>query len=288
MTHDRMTHEPRRITRMSHYVMRHKNPKNTKEKPMPKPLFTKAGGYRKLHGFTLATLVHLETIRFCKRFIPYQEDPLGKTSGQMIGAARSGRQNIIEGSERASTSRETEIKLTDVARASLAELLGDFEMFLADRNEIPWSVSDTYHRRICEVRLPEFSYTEDTLHDYWKFIHGVRELYAFCLDHKDSAVVANALVVLIQRCMAMLDKQMARLGAEFLDEGGFKERMHACRTEARDAAAAPDLDAPECPQCASPMRKRFPRNASENSDPFWGCSKYPACRGTRPYAARKG
>ncbi|MCF7853641.1 MAG: four helix bundle suffix domain-containing protein [Candidatus Pacebacteria bacterium] len=254
---------------------------------MPKPLFTKAGGYRKLHGFTLATLIHLETIRFCKRFIPYRDDPLGKTSGQMIGAARSGRQNIIEGSERASTSRETEIKLTDVARASLAELLGDFEMFLAERNEIPWSMHDSHHRRICEIRLPEFAYTDDTLHDYWAFFHRARGLYAFCLDHDDPAVVANALVVLIQRCMAMLDKQMERLGRDFLDEGGFKERMYTCRTEARDAAAASDSDAPECPQCASPMRKRFPRNGSENSEPFWGCSKYPACRGTRPYAVEK-
>ena len=100
---------------------------------MKQQLFDKHGGYRKLHTFTFATMIHLETIKFCKRFIPWQQDQLGKTAGQMIGAARSGRQNIIEGSERASTSKETEIKLTDVARASLAELLGDFEIFLAER-----------------------------------------------------------------------------------------------------------------------------------------------------------
>lgn len=255
---------------------------------MAKPLFTKAGGYRKLHGFTLATVIHLETIRFCKRFISYRDDPLGKTVGQMVGAARSGRQNIIEGSERAATSRETEIKLLDVARASLAELLGDFEMFLADLNEIPWSVHAEHHRRLCGVRLPEFAYTDDTMHDYWRFFHQARGLYAFCLDAEDPAVVANALIVLIQRCMAMLDKQIARLGADFLEEGGFKERMHACRTETRDERSAPESDAPECPQCASPMRKRFPRNGSENSEPFWGCSKYPACRGTRPFRTGAG
>ena len=80
-----------------------------------KELFDKCGGYRRLHTFTYATIIHLETISFCKRFVPWQEDSLGKTSGQMIGAARSGRQNIIEGSERSATSKETEMKLTDVA-----------------------------------------------------------------------------------------------------------------------------------------------------------------------------
>jgi len=68
-----------------------------------KRLFDKCGGYRKLHSFTFATLIHLGTIKFCKRFIPWKEDPLGKIAGQMIGAARSGRQNIIEGSERSAT-----------------------------------------------------------------------------------------------------------------------------------------------------------------------------------------
>ena len=61
-----------------------------------KPLFDKCGGYRKLTSFTFATLIHLGTIRFCKRFVPYKEDPLGKRSGQMVDAARSGRQNIVE------------------------------------------------------------------------------------------------------------------------------------------------------------------------------------------------
>ncbi|MDT8389357.1 MAG: hypothetical protein RRC34_02495 [Lentisphaeria bacterium] len=123
---------------------------------MPTPLFEKRGGYRRLHSFTFATLTHLETIRFCKRFVPYTDDPLGKTSGQMVGAARSGRQNIIEGSERASTSRETEIKLTDVARASLAELLGDFEIYLAEHGELPWSADQTDRRRLGEIMLPAF------------------------------------------------------------------------------------------------------------------------------------
>ena len=95
---------------------------------------------------TCATLIHLGPLLFCRRFIPYKEDPRGKRTGQMVDAARSGRQNIIEGSERASTSKETEMKLTDVARSSLAELLGDFEMFLADVGESLELVSTDGHR----------------------------------------------------------------------------------------------------------------------------------------------
>ena len=103
-------------------------------------IYNTSGGYRKLHTFNFATIIHLGTMGFCKRFIPWKEDPLGKTVGQMVGASRSGKQNIIEGSERAKTSSETEIKLTDVAKASLAELQGDFEDYLAQKGSIPWSI----------------------------------------------------------------------------------------------------------------------------------------------------
>ena len=90
-------------------------------------IFNTSGGFRKLHTFNFATIIHLGTIGFCKRYIPWKDDPLGKTLGQMVGASRSGKQNIIECSERAKTSSETEIRLTDVAKASLSELQGDLE-----------------------------------------------------------------------------------------------------------------------------------------------------------------
>ena len=139
-----------------------------------RPLFDKCGGYRQLHTFTYATMIHLETISFCKRFVPWQEDQLGKTSGQMIGAARSGRQNIIEGSERSATLKETEIKLTDVARASLAELLGDYEIFIADQEVVPWGKEEKERKEIEAVRLPEFNQGDDSLHEYWVYYHQVK------------------------------------------------------------------------------------------------------------------
>jgi hypothetical protein len=111
-------------------------------------LFDKHGGFRRLNSFTLATIVQLETLRFCRRFLTQDHreadgklyDPKGRQYDQMTQAARSGRQNIIEGSERSSTSKDTEMKLTDVGRASLSELRGDYEVFILDRGEVPWSV----------------------------------------------------------------------------------------------------------------------------------------------------
>jgi hypothetical protein len=93
-------------------------------------LFDKHGGFRRLHSFTLATIVQIETLRFCRRFLTFDHrevgakfyDPQGRQYDQMTQAARSGRQNIIEGSERSATSKDTEMKLTDVARASLPRL----------------------------------------------------------------------------------------------------------------------------------------------------------------------
>ncbi|MBM4164566.1 MAG: four helix bundle protein [Lentisphaerae bacterium] len=243
-------------------------------------LFDKSGGYRKLASFSFATLIHLATIRFCKRFIPYKDDPLGKTTGQMVGAARSGRQNIIEGSERAATSKETEMKLTDVARASLGELLGDIEMFLAERDSIPWSVRSEEHRAVSALNFDSFVHTDDLLHDYWTWFHGERKAFAPWLDHEDPVVVANALLILIRRAMAMLGGQIRHQGEAFLEEGGFRERLTQCRVEAR--AAAPDTLAPPCPECGKTMIQRTARKGSHAGQPFWSCPAYPDCRGTRP------
>lgn len=184
-----------------------------------KPLFDKSGGYRKLTSFTFATLIHLETIRFCKRFIPFREDTLGKTTGQMIGAARSGRQNIIEGSERSGTSKETEMKLTDVAKASLAELLGDFEMFLAERNAIPWSTRSREYQAVWPLNPAAFAYSDDVMHDYWVYFHREKAAFAPWIGSDDPVVAANSLIILIRRTMAMLGSQMQHQGEVFLSTG---------------------------------------------------------------------
>lgn len=247
----------------------------------PQVLFDKCGGYRRLHSFTFATMIHLETISFCKRFIPWQEDQLGKTAGQMIGAARSGRQNIIEGSERSSTSKETEMKLTDVARASLAELLGDYEIYLAERGAIPWSRSDENRREFGALLLPEYKYSDDPLHDYWKYYHQLKPVFAPWLANKDSIVVANSMIIIIQRTMAMLRNQIKQQGEVFLNQGGFRERMYQSRSEVREEQMAPDKNAPNCPECGKLMRRRSAQKGKYAGSQFWGCSAYPECTGTR-------
>ncbi|MDA3926138.1 MAG: four helix bundle suffix domain-containing protein [Kiritimatiellae bacterium] len=246
-----------------------------------KRLFDKCGGYRKLHSFTFATLIHLGTIKFCKRFIPWQEDPLGKIAGQMIGAARSGRQNIIEGSERSATSKETEIKLTDVARASLAELLGDYEMHLATKGVIPWSCNDPQHEKLSGVWLPEFEYTQDTMHDYWLYFQRIKREFDLWLESEDETIVANAMIVLIFRTMSMLSRQTAQQGESFAKAGGFRERMTAVRLDEREKQRD-ESGTPVCTECGKPMRKRTARSGPNAGQPFWGCSGYPDCKAILP------
>ena len=239
-------------------------------------IFNKSGGYRKLYSFNFSTIVHLGVIDFCRRFIPWQEDQLGKTVGQMVGAARSGRINIAEGSERAGTSTETEIKLTDVARASLAELQNDLETFLAERELIPWSVKNPEHQKVSALKLEPFEYTDDTLHDYWVYLHRERHKFDPWLKSEDPAMSANALIVLIQRATALLRRQMESQEEEFVQHGGIRERMHKVRTEAVATTEA----APTCPKCDKPMRKRMSAKGE-----FWGCTGYPECKGIRTVEA---
>jgi len=249
--------------------------------PASQQLFDKSGGYRRLHSFTFATMIHLETISFCKRFIPWQEDQLGKTAGQMIGAARSGRQNIIEGSERSATSKETEIKLTDVARASLAELLGDYEIYLAEKAALPWGRDDHDRQKFASLMLPEFHHGDDSLHNYWKYYQDIRPAFAPWFDHQNSTMAANAMIVLIQRTMAMLSSQIRHQGGVFLNNGGFRERMYQCRSNIREENHAADKNAPNCPDCSKPMRRRSAQKGTHAGSAFWGCSAYPECKGIR-------
>ena len=251
--------------------------------PMPE-LFDKHGGFRKLHTFTLATIVQLETLRFCRRFLTFDHretgtkfyDPKGRQYDQMTQAARSGRQNIIEGSERSSTSKDTEMKLTDVARASLSELRGDYEIFILDRQQLPWSVHSPEAKAVNAISLDAAPFTDDMVHESAKHALEQRKKYARWLDADDAVVVANAMLIIIGRALNMLKSQIQAQGKAFEETGGFSERLMAKRLEAREGQKATE-PSPECPQCSKPMRRR----KSVKGD-FWGCTTYPDCKGTRP------
>ncbi|HOF62393.1 MAG TPA: four helix bundle suffix domain-containing protein [Candidatus Latescibacteria bacterium] len=245
---------------------------------MSKPPFGRFGGYRKLHSFGFVCLVYHATTRFCRRVYPWKEDPLGKTSGQMIGAARSARQNIVEASSRASTSKETEIKLLDVAKASLDELLGDYEAFLIDNDQLVWSEKDERWQSVAALKLDEFSATEDVLHEFSRHVIAMRHRFAEWLEHEDPYVAANAIIVIINRAASLLFRQMERAMADFEREGGFRERMTRLRIEQREALKAAEPPPPSCPACGKPMTRRKAKTGPNAGKPFWGCTGYPACK----------
>jgi len=245
-------------------------------------LLDKHGGFRRLHSFTLATIIQIETLRFCRRFLTYDGretgrkfyDPKGRQYDQMTQAARSGRQNIIEGSERSATSKDTEMRLTDVARASLSELRGDYEIVILDRILLPWSVHCHQAKAVNAISLAPAPFADDMVHESARHALQQRKKYARWLDADDAVVVANAMLIIIGRALNMLKSQIEAQGKAFEQTGGFRERLTAKRIEAREKNRPPS---PQCPLCGKPMRQR----KSAKGD-FWGCSTFPDCKGTRP------
>ncbi|MCX6927410.1 MAG: four helix bundle suffix domain-containing protein [Verrucomicrobia bacterium] len=172
------------------------------------------GGYENLLSYQKALVVYDGTRYFCDRFF----DKRDRTRDQMVQAARSGKQNIIEGSEASGTSKETEIKLTGVARASQKELLEDYRDFMRNRHIVEWAPEHPYAQRLRRLnRTPGANY--DT------FRKGI--------EHPDPAICANVLAGLIKVTCYLLDQQLRRLEQDFLNEGGLRERMTRARLSQR-------------------------------------------------------
>lgn len=172
------------------------------------------GGYQQLLSYQKAEIVYDATVYFCDRFI----DRRSRTHDQMVQAARSGKQNIIEGSMASGTSKETEIKLTNVARASLEELLADYRDFLRTRGLTEWTKDHPYAKRLRELnRTPGSSF----------------ETFRKGIENVDPAIPANIIIGLIRVTSYLLDRQLKQLEQAFLREGGLRERMTSARLEAR-------------------------------------------------------
>jgi four helix bundle suffix protein len=244
-------------------------------------LFSKYGGYRKLDSYTVASVIQLGTWRFCTTFLDRRNDPAGRQFDQMTQAARSGRVNIAEGSERASTSTETEMKLTDVARASLAELKNDYEFWLLSRRKLPWKVPSPEAGAVLDLRLDPNPLGEgDGLHEASAYLLAQYAKFTRWLDSDDPDLAANALLLLIGRALNMLGRQKEAQGEAFRKEGGFRERLTAARLETRDQQQV-EAGAPVCPECGKSMRQRTAKAGPHAGQPFWGCTGYPACKGVR-------
>lgn len=196
------------------------------------------GGYRKLKSFQVAQLVYDLTVRFCDRYI----DKRSRTRDQMVQAARSGVQNIAEGSEVSGTSKKMEIKLTQVARASLEELRLDYEDFLRQRGLFQWSSTDPRRQNLVDRRcatVEEVAAWIREMHPSGRGgLSGRRPGVKSSNRSTQSTypeIAANAALVLINVATALLDRQIAAQAAAFEKDGGFTERLYRVRARQRRA-----------------------------------------------------
>ncbi len=179
-------------------------------------LLAPRGDYRTLLSFQKAEVLYDITFRFAHKHLARGD----RTIDQMIQAARSGKKNILEGSKAGLTSKKTEIKLTNVARASLGELLDDHLDFVRARDLPLWdknSKQALYVRKLGRTNPQTF------------------ELYREIVDTRPAAVVANLAICLIHQTNYLIDQQLRRLERDFLEHGGLRERMTRTRLNARNA-----------------------------------------------------
>lgn len=241
-------------------------------------MFGGTGGYFRLDSWILANIVQLGTQDFCRQFLNRSNDPCGRQYDQMTQAARSGCANNAEGSARRATSRETEMRLTDVARSSLAELAGDYMNWLMRQDKVPWRKDSPESRVIYAVRLDSPDYGDDLVHDACQHILNQKRKLARWLDSTDDEVMANVLLILIARVINMLNHQMETQGDTFRKEGGFREKLTTLRVESR----AEQEQSTACPECGKPMTRRKAKTGQRAGQAFWGCTGYPDCKATRP------
>jgi four helix bundle suffix protein len=185
------------------------------------------GGYQKLLSYRKSEIVYDATVYFCDHFI----DRRSRTHDQMIQAARSGKQNIVEGSMASGTSKEMEIKLTNVARASQEELLADYRDFLRTKGHQIWdkeSKEAKFVRGLGKSRTNGVSGTNTTI-----MSSDSNETYKQFIETRPPEVVANIIICLIHQTNYLLDRQLKQLEAAFLKEGGLRERMTRARLESR-------------------------------------------------------
>jgi len=173
------------------------------------------GGYRKLLTYKKAEIIYDGTVYFCNRFL----EKYDRTKDQMVQAARSGKQNIAEASMASATSKETEIKLTNVVRASLEELLIDYHDFLRTKKLSEWEKESRYVNRLRELNKKRDA-------DYETFRKGI--------ENVNPEISANVLIGLIKVTSYLLSRQLQTLETAFISEGGLRERMTRARINKRN------------------------------------------------------
>ena len=186
----------------------------------PDRLLPPRGDYQTLLSFQKAEVVYDVTFRFAHKFLSKGD----RTVDQMIQSARSGKKNILEGSKAALTSKETEIKLTNVARASLEELLDDYKDYLRARDLMIWDKDSKEAKFVRRLGLK----TPLTYKDFREFV-----------ETRPPEVVANIALCLIHQANYLIDQQLRRLEKDFAEHGGLRERMTRVRLQHRNITPEP-------------------------------------------------
>lgn len=192
-------------------------------------LLPKHGGYRKLKSFQLAQLVYDVTVLFCNRYI----DNKSRTHDQMVQAARSGVQNIAEGSMASGTSKKTELKLTNVARASLAELQLDYEDYLRQHRLSCWPDNDPRRTELVARRCANLDDIANWAREIFQRENHLTSPSTSSISISYPEIVANAALVLIKIAMSLLARQISAQAKAFEDEGGITERIYRVRQQRR-------------------------------------------------------
>lgn len=239
----------------------------------PEKLIPLHGGYRKLKSFQVAQLAYDVTVRFCQRYV----EKRSRTHDQMVQAARSGVQNIAEGSQASGTSKKTELKLTNVARASLEELRLDYEDFLRQRRLPQWPRTDPRRAALIALRpatADDVAAWARAVHDGQSGRHGPSGPRGQSGPHGQSGrqdrqppsqstrssvstpstpstkstmstpstypeIAANAALAILAVACSLLDRQLAALERAFVEHGGFTERMYRVRSQNRNSRSTP-------------------------------------------------
>lgn len=235
------------------------------------------GGYEKLRSYKVAEAVYDATVVFCDRFI----EKRSRTHDQMVQAARSGVRNISEASGAAATSRKSEMKLTNVARASLNdELLKDYKSFLMQRGLRVWH-KDSLEALAMRDRLKhDISPNVPPGAPGKVRLTGLAGLAAF-VAKAEPELAANAMLCAVNQAAYLLKRQLKSQGREFLEKGGFTENLHSARVKQRQSDRSDKSHElrPTCPACGRSMCKRIAGKGPRAGYAFWGCSGYPDCRG---------
>ena len=240
-------------------------------------------GYLRLDSWVLSKIAQLSVNNFCRRYFNRDNDPCGRQFDQTVQAIRAVPANIAEGSARHQTSVETEMRLLDVARASLSEVVEDLMFVLMDNGRTVWDDDDTPARAVRDLRLSPACYGKGLLHDASAHVLEQNRKFEPWVERDDLMVPAKARIVICQRIIRMLRHQIEARLKEFEEQGGFTENMTDTRLQAKRQQNEAQ-QAPRCPKCGAVMVRRMAKKGVNAGHEFWSCSNFSTtgCNGALP------